>query len=406
MNSNGKFKSEIALFMILFLTGSFTVTNDLISSAMTIGLWVVTAIVLLASFQYIDLEMLIILVIIIFTVIISNLFNNENIRNTFAILFSFFTAFLYANIYGFETFKSSYIKVIKVLSIISLMGFVLFYFIPSLGNYFIAHNAVGNRYSNLYIYADGYSIERNQGMFWEPGAFQTFIILALLFEINGKEPDIKTIIIFFITVITTFSTTGYIGLVLIMLMIMKKSRQVDSRLKAFMVISIIALCILLFFNSDEFFATDKSTVFGKLINFFRNNEYNNTSKTTSASIRFNAVVRPLIEFFKNPFFGCGYEGLIEKTKEYTHGMNTCTFINWFATYGIVFGVIMLSGTVKFAKKINQNGLLFWLTLLILFVATMSENYVNNATIMLLAFYGFRQQDNLENENENIAVKQL
>ena len=56
---------------------------------------------------------------------------------------------------------------------------------------------------------------RNSGPFWEPGIFQIYIIIALYFALfffrnqNGKFPYWH-VAVYIITLITTFSTTGYI----------------------------------------------------------------------------------------------------------------------------------------------------------------------------------------------------
>lgn len=402
METKTTFKSEISLFMLLFLTSSFTVTNDIISSAVTIGLWILTAAYLFLSLRHIDTVMFLPFVLIVLAVILSNIYNDEVIKNMISVIFSFVTVFFYANIYGYIVFKRSYIKLVKILCIVSLIGMVAFTIVPALENIAVCNNASGKVYSNFYIYTHPHMYDRNMGMFWEPGAFQTFIIIALLLEANEKKPNIKTIAIFIATIITTFSTTGYIGLALALLQLLSKNNQINSRLRGFVIFASLSLIVVLFFFSDKIFETSESTVFGKVINFFNQEEYNSSDAATSASVRYFAVIKPLAEFFKSPILGCGYSGLIERTLEYTYGMNTCTFVNWFAVYGIVYGTAMLIGIVKFTKKINKSGIPFLLTLITLFVATMSENYVNNATILLLALYGYKEYFIPEEEYEYIT----
>lgn len=54
---------------------------------------------------------------------------------------------------------------------------------------------------------------RNNGAFWEPGGFVLFIMIAILFTfIREGKVNYKSIGIYIITLITTFSTAGYLAL--------------------------------------------------------------------------------------------------------------------------------------------------------------------------------------------------
>ena len=69
------------------------------------------------------------------------------------------------------------------------------------------------KYSFYHCWGYGIGTTRNAGMFWEPGAFQCYINLALVilfFDKNKEEYNGKKfkLIIFIITLLTTQSTTG------------------------------------------------------------------------------------------------------------------------------------------------------------------------------------------------------
>ena len=69
-------------------------------------------------------------------------------------------------------------------------------------------------------------------------------------------------------------------------------------------------------------------------------------------------------------------------------MNTCTFANWLAVYGIVYGTVMITGMIKLSRKLAHSKLQTVLIVAILFTVTMSENYATNSMITLFAIYGF------------------
>lgn len=74
----------------------------------------------------------------------------------------------------------------------------------------------------LHTFDDGLSY-RNFGMFWEPGAFQGYLIIALVLLTFARErlsarQYRRCFTVLVIAVLTTMSTTGYIALALVMLL--------------------------------------------------------------------------------------------------------------------------------------------------------------------------------------------
>lgn len=96
----------------------------------------------------------------------------------------------------------------------------------------------------------------------------------------------------------------------------------------------------------------------------------------------------MASIFGEAALGYGYQGLADRTYMYTHGMNTCTFLNWFATYGIFYGMTAMVGVIRFAASLSKDRLCIGLNIMILFAITMSENYIQHASILLILFYGF------------------
>ena len=88
---------------------------------------------------------------------------------------------------------------------------------------------------------------RNSGPFWEPGAFSGFLIVALIFNLL-IEQKIKTKknILFILAIITTFSTTGYIAMFLLLIGFILIGRKVSTKL--FATASLTAIFIFSFFN--------------------------------------------------------------------------------------------------------------------------------------------------------------
>lgn len=100
---------------------------------------------------------------------------------------------------------------------------------------------------------------RNCGPFWEPGAFQGFLNLAIALNIIYRNNDDNRwawkIIVFSITIITTYSTGGYIVLFCNWLYLIFQSRK--SGLLAKVLFSVIIVLVGLYFYKTLDFMGDK-----------------------------------------------------------------------------------------------------------------------------------------------------
>lgn len=337
--------------------------------------------------------------------LITTLIRQEDFFTYIRASFCFIIVVLYVNIFSLMEFAESYVKIIRFLSIVSIIGYFAHIIAPEIFNLFIVQNLNGIKYSNwiLFIqyYGDGMAAVRNYGFAWEPGAFATCVCLSMFLEIFvlKKNFSFKNIGLYFVTIVTTFSTTGIIACIVLCLYVVFIDGMIAECVKMKIAIcSVITLFIALQFK-DFFLDTTTSSTFGKLINYFTYE----TSVTTSTNVRINAITKVIDAFFQRPIFGWGYIGLSNETYEFTLGMNTCTFINWFAVYGVIFGGIMLTGVFRFSKCIGNKKSLRIFVILFLFLITISENYIYNALIIILVLYGFNGYDKHENNGDNIEV---
>ena len=137
------------VFMLLFLSVSFVVTNDLISSAATIGLWVFVlfAIILIGGLR-INSNLMIATVSLLVLMLFTTLIQGEELVVFIKTAFSIFVISLFVATTSFERFSIAYVKVMKFLCIASLIGYGLHLIIPSVFDRFIVQNTTGVSYSN------------------------------------------------------------------------------------------------------------------------------------------------------------------------------------------------------------------------------------------------------------------
>ena len=110
-------------------------------------------------------------------------------------------------------FYAAFVKLFYFLSLFSLIMLGTYMLFPSIirllpiiRNRFglPAHTAI---FSTITSFGN-MALPRNQGLFWEPGAYQTFINIAaaiVLFSKNFENIRMKYTIVFAITIFTTFS---------------------------------------------------------------------------------------------------------------------------------------------------------------------------------------------------------
>lgn len=403
----------IITFLLVFLSSSFVVTNNIVPSSLTIALWLFVAFisVIIGNFKFIN-KIVILFLLISVLMLGTTLIRGENVVSLAKVLFSIFTVVIFVSSVRLEEFFGSFVRIIRALCVISLVGWALHLVAPGLFNIFIVRNEAGILFSNFVLFVQevgtSFDASRNCGMMWEPGAFVTFILLAMIIEVfwNDGEVSIKHLLIYIATIISTFSTTGIISLLCMCAYIFFSKCQLSQKTKRRIFLLFLATFVVLLPFADLFFSTSMNSTFGKIIS------YVNSGGTLegSTSIRVNSVVKGIDAFFESPFIGWGYNGLRQYTYQYTKGMNTCTFVNWFSTYGVLFGLLMTVGCKKISNKIakSRDKLSFFI-FLILFLITFTENYIHNPIVFLMVFYGYLQTDmqcntgGMKNSSKNLLT---
>lgn len=399
---------RISIFLLLFLSSGFSVLNDIISSTVTIALWfflLLLCVLLPDKSRMGGGKILIPMGLITLTFCLTSFLVEDPLFEIIANVFTFVVAFAFVSSIDFSSFKESFGDVLKILCVISLIGFFSISFIPffkQLLSPFLTQNASGSFYYNFFIYAHPDSFNRNQGMFWEPGAFQVFINIALFFELRKPLPKLFNILLYITSVITTFSTTGYIAMVIIFIVAFSNKSVALKRTRKVVFRIVPVLIILVVFYSSALTSTSDYSTFGKLHGFREEQAWDrdNVDKATSTTVRWYSIVMAIDAFFEKPLTGWGSSGLAERNFEYTLGMNTCTFLNWFAKYGIIYGIVMLIGFIDLCYilgyDIGKKGR--FLLFLFFFIVTISEEFSRNAFFLVLCFYGYQYRRVFENRN--------
>ena len=165
-----------------------------------------------------------------FFVILVPLLFNDSIPTYIAIIMQLGIGAFCASVISPENFKQKYINVIVFFAAVSLVGFAIGLIIPSFALNFpvtIGDASVDYYNAGIYVFmkAKGYGslvlMKRNAGICWEPGCYQAFLNIALLFLLDEQQKKLQRHFylksaILLITIVTTVSTNGFLLMGLIM----------------------------------------------------------------------------------------------------------------------------------------------------------------------------------------------
>ncbi len=154
-----------------------------------------------------------------------------------------------------EKFAFIYFESIFLLAIISLIFYITQFFIdpsfyPNLDFLFAEDGHLRSIFIHTYIPTEP---GRNSGIFWEPGAFQGFLNLAIMLLpvdiLISKRVRLKALTIIG-TIITTFSTTGFIVLFIVILLKIFTSGRINLP-KVFLSLLVIVVSTIAYFSLND-----------------------------------------------------------------------------------------------------------------------------------------------------------
>ena len=280
-------------------------------------------------------------------------------------LIKLYVAFLSTIIVGIQ-FRYVYFKVVTFLSTISLLCFFLTLLLGDFPGIvvdeihksllFYNHIFIGEHDSPVGI--------RNCGMFWEPGAFQGYINLVFLLYIKDFMSLYKSykreIWILIITLITTFSTTGYIVFgVFLFFVILGSIRNVVLRIFAFVIYVLITL--LFFFNIDF--------LGGKVESQYEESQVIKNEGAASSRIGSAIVAWENIE--QHPYIGNGY---LVKERYKKSFFDESTGGNGFFGSMNVLGIPMILIYLVLLYKNYKSSSLFKLSFVVVIVILLQGEY--------------------------------
>ena len=204
---------------------------------------------------------------------------------------------------------------------------------PSSNYLSIIVHSIGGQESNLLI-------PRNSGFTWEPGPFSCFLALALFFNVMRNKSILKEktkILILFITILTTQSTTGCVILLILLIWFFWIFSK-NTVLKYFSLGISIIIAITLYLNVDLLNTKIEVESSQSLDELIHNSQEHDISYAPGRFVSFELA---LIDFVKRPFLGIGGRTDLKYSETIGAQVSTINGIgNIMMRYGM-FGVLSL-----------------------------------------------------------------
>lgn len=330
----------------------------------------------------------------IFTAAASMLANfpAETIYSLFSVSVMFFTAFAVSEQIEWNRFRKLYGDIMLAFSVISLV----FYFavnvarmqIPFSQQCFIGTEPYTGNY--LFAYRTVYSI-RNQGLFWEPGLFAAYLILALVLHVlyDSKVSIVRVIVLTF-TVFTTQSSAGIILLLIVALLLVLKKSEGMGRFKQGIIVCLGAGLSIFVLNEDKYTSAKWLAGIQNAIGKISGQSVNIVSRQNSPRIN-------LAIFSDYPIFGAGYQNATDIYVGLRNTLGTVDSQTSTTTYhlaaigiaGIVFSLVILIGIMH----LREFNLASRFLLIVLFFSLINVEPYNSLLIYyILLFYLVKQYD--------------
>jgi hypothetical protein len=319
---------------------------------------------------------------------------------------SFFTLVIasYYAVVALNNYFSTYIKVMYHLAIISFFFYALqlvnldllvtilrsFDGITSIFNDEISRPSIV-----IFTYGTDAGISlRNYGFATEPGEYSVFLILAMIFQVSLNNFKIdKIVMVLAIATLTTISTAGYIGLVVLLFYVLINN---DYNINKLLLIIIGVPLILLILNLD--FVSHKVTEAIEQETIKYELAYN--ERITPG--RFGSLLLDFNDFKNNPIIGYGVH---TETRYVNYGgveqQRTNGVSDYLVKFGIMGFLIMLYNFYRTFKKtgIARSGRNSIIIITSIMTVTFSQVILATPFFLALQFYHFKVKK-MDNKIQN------
>lgn len=303
-------------------------------------------------------------------------------------IFVLLIAILLSQNISFSKFIKTFIDFMFFITLISIIAWILVNVITVDLHLPIMYSGWEKAYfaeyqNGLLFFIHSHQPYKLMGPFWEPGLYSSMAVIAYLFldsKYYGRRIKRVMEVTLCIGIILSFSTAGYVLLAIASIVKLLYAFEKKLSFLTFLLIAITIFVIYVF--SEEvirFLALMIPSVFEKMIN-----------GSFSASTRFNGPLVDLIIFYKNIYFGAGYEEYLREWPYYANLLyvesRTSTITYFIAVFGLP-GTLYVWTIIKgIFSQYRLNGYIkIFILFILISIVSKEPHYVNLFTVTLFAY---------------------
>ena len=323
--------------------------------------------------------------------IMSALWNDNLMLGYFSRIMLISAGMLYAFLVPMKRFMRCFEHIIYVFSLASIIIQFIYIVLPgafAIFPVFTNTNMDGGPFYNLFFTTiptfkiPGWGL-RLYSFFREPGVYQMYVNLALLFHITSSQKlYVKRVAVYVLAIFLTFSTAGYIVLAFVMLSYFYSHSSGKLWQKIIILLSLVVAAAYLVITG---FLTGNDSIFAKI-----------TDNTSASGVARLASIQLNIQYFlSSPIFGVGITPLSERfladgAANYLVIVmnNTNTLLVQFAAHGLIFGLLWTVGYVRCFKSLYNETLPLICALTGMILMLFGENLTENILMYILIGYGY------------------
>jgi len=236
--------------------------------------------------------------------------------------------------------------------------------------------------ANFLIYT--FSVERlyqNHGFMWEPSAFAAILLLVMMIHLTLNKCRLdRKFKVFLVALVTTFSTTGWIAFVFVVLFILMNGK---ANYKVIVGLTFIAVAPFVF-NLDMISGKiEKEFVHWDDISFA------NLELTMSGNSRLSSFIFDIRDFLEHPLLGIG---IFEENRHLGHQVlgSVNGVGDTFSRFGLIISFLFLMNlALSFRRFAHDNRAWGYLLFILLFLTlSWAERLTNLPLFFAFQFYHF------------------
>lgn len=248
--------------------------------------------------------------------------------------------------YSFRQIIKCYQRIMTVVAVVALVGYFLanntkvLEILPSVSN----TNNIEYKASIIFSFMPS-NIDRNCGMFWEPGLLATHLTIATVFEIMCyTKPRLIRLALFSVCLFTANSSAGFALWFLCLLLLFVKNANISKNKFAGIFSMIVMLAgIAVIVNFDNILIETglaENQYFQKL-----------SSGSITDSSRMKALEHNLKSFLSAPFFGVG---VTQAYANMEHVADTSTSTYLLSVFGLLGSLYTICWCYGIFKNVHAN----------------------------------------------------